>query len=256
MSSEKVYVGVDIAKATLAVCFLNQHFECPNTAVGHASLLRRLSEASAPAHLICEATGGYEHALVLAVHGAGLAISVMNPRQVRDYARARNQLAKNDKVDAAILADYGAKMQPAPSPAPSAERRALMELVSVRQQLIELRSQEISRIEHLTFAPLVRDAKAELRHLTKRLEAIDALIDAQINKDAILAAKSERMQQVVGVGRVTVLTLLALMPELGQIQPGQASALAGVAPYARDSGKFRGKRHIRGGRSAVRRCSI
>jgi transposase len=253
MSVEKVYVGVDIAKATLAVCFLNKHFEYPNCAAGYAELFRRLDEIKTPVHLVCEATGGYERALVLAAHQAGLVLSVVNPRQVRDYARARNKLAKTDKIDAAILADYGMTMQPNANPAATAQRQALMELVSTRQDLLERQTAEINRMEHLRLPALIRDAKTEMRRLEKRIKAIDTLIDAQIKADPLLAAKAERLEQVAGVGRVTVLTLLAFMPELGQVRSGQAAALAGVAPFARESGQYRGQRHIRGGRPAVRR---
>lgn len=253
MSVEKVYVGIDIAKATLAVCFLNQHFELPNSAAGYAELFGRLRHLEGTVHLVCEASGGYERAFALAAHQAGLVLSVVNPRQVRDYARARNRLAKTDKIDAEILSEYGATMRPNPSLATSEERQALMELVSTRQDLLKRQTAEINRMEHLRLPALIRDAKTEMRRLEKRIELIDRLIDAQIQSDPILAAKAQRLEQVAGVGRVTVLTLLAFMPELGQVRSRQAAALAGVAPFARESGQYRGQRHIRGGRPAVRR---
>ena len=253
MSVGKVYVGVDIAKATLAVCFLGQHFELANTAAGYTQLLDRLRRLNASVHLVCEASGGYERAFALAMHQAGLALSVVNPRQVRDFARARNRLAKTDKIDAAILADYAATMQPGVSLATSAQRQALMELVSTRQDLLQRQTAEINRLEHLRLAVLLRDAKTEMRRLHKRIKLIDCLIDELIKTDPLLASKAQRLAQIDGVGRVTVLTLLAFMPELGQIRSGQAAALAGVAPFARESGQFRGQRHIRGGRPAVRR---
>jgi transposase len=253
MSAEKVYVGVDIAKDTLAVCFLNRHCQYPNTPAGHAALLGELGKIGMAAQLVCEATGGYERTLVQAASQAGWPISLLNPRQVRDYAKARNQLAKTDKVDAAILADYGKTLQPASTAVPSAQQQMLAELVGARQDLIEERTREISRQEHLQLPALVRDAKTALRRLEKRIEMIDRLIDAQIEADQDLSAKAARMEQVVGIGRVTVLTLLALMPELGKISPQQAAALVGVAPYAHESGQYRGQRHIRGGRPALRR---
>ncbi len=253
MSLEKVYVGVDVAKATLAVCFLDQHLTCANSAEGHRELIERVRAVGSCVHVVCEATGGYERALALALHQAGLKVSVLNPRQVRDYARARNRLAKTDKVDAAVLADYGTTLRPPAMAAPDAEQSALAELVSARQDIVERINAEGNRLEHLTLPVLIGDCKTALRHLEKRLKAIDGVIDAQIQADPQLSAKAARLDAVVGVGRVTVVTLRALFPERGGVDRGQAAALAGVAPSTRESGQYRGQRHIRGGRSAVRR---
>jgi transposase len=253
MASEKVYVGIDIAKLTMMVSFLGKEIECPNTDAQSTALIGRLCAGATPVHLVCEATGGYERALVLAAHRANVAVSVLNPRQVRDYARARNLLAKTDEIDAAVLADYGATIQPAATPAPSSQQLALAEMMSARQDLLVRQTAERNRLEHLSLPALIRDAKTELRRLEKRLKTLEAMIEAQVQADTLMTQKAARMEEVVGVGRITVLTLLALMPELGQLHPGQAAALAGVAPYSRDSGQYRGQRHIRGGRAAVRR---
>jgi transposase len=253
MSVEKVYVGVDVAKATLAVRVLKQHFTQANDTAGHLALIERLRCLGAPVQVICEATGGYERALAQALSGAGLAVSVVNPRKVRDFARARGRLAKTDSVDAAILADYGTTMKPAAMAVPNPEQIALAELVSVRQDIIEQRTAEISRREHLRLAVLIRDSEKAQRQLEKRLAEIEQLIDRQIKANQTLAAKAARLEGLVGIGRVSIMTLLALMPELGQIDRGQAAALAGVAPFNRESGQYCGPRHIRGGRGAIRR---
>jgi transposase len=253
MSQEKVYVGVDVAKATLAVCFSKQHFTYTNDASGHHALIERLRALGGPVQGICEATGGYERALALALIRAGLTASVVNPRQVRDFARARGCLTKTDRVDAAILADFGATLQPPAMKMPCPAQLALAELVSVRQDLVERRTAEISRREHLTLPALVQDSARAECQLEKRLAAIERLIDAQIQAVPELAAKADRLKGLVGIGRVSILTLLAFMPELGQIGPAQAAALAGVAPFTRESGQYRGQRHIRGGRAQVRR---
>jgi len=253
MPTTPVHVGVDIAKATFAVRLLNKDLSYPNTAAGHAEFGAALEKLPAPAHVVCEATGGYERALVLALHAAKLAVSVINPRQVRDYARARGQLSKTDRVDAAILADYGATLRPEADTAPTAQQLELAALAGARQDLIELTGIENGRAEHLTLPLLKKQHAARLRLLEKQLAELDRRIDALIAADAALAAKSARMQSVPGVGPVMALTVLALMPELGRITAGQAAALAGVAPFARDSGEFRGQRHICGGRAAVRR---
>jgi transposase len=253
MSENKVYVGVDIAKATLAVCLFSQHFDFANTEAGFAALIEKLRTVAVSIQVVCEATGGYERALVVALHDAGFSVSVLNPRRVRNYARARNSLAKTDKVDARILADYGATLRPAPTIVPTPSQRVLAELVSARQDLVEQATAEGNRLEHLTVPALIRDCKTALRRLAKRLKTVDALIDKQIQADPVLSAKAARLDSVVGVGRVTIVTVLALMPELGHIDRGQAAALAGVAPYTRDSGQYSGKRRIHGGRPAVRR---
>jgi transposase len=253
MPTTAVYVGVDIAKATFAVRLLTKDLTYPNTPAGHAEFCTALARLPGPAHVACEATGGYERALVLALHAANLAVSVLNPRQVRDYARARGQLGKTDRVDAAILADYGTTLQPPADPVPTDRQLQLAALASARQDLIELLGAEHCRAEHLTLPLLRRQHLARLRQLEKQLATLDRQLDAQIAADATLAAKAARVQTVAGVGRVMALTALALMPELGRITDGQAAALAGVAPFARDSGDYRGQRHITGGRAAVRR---
>lgn len=253
MPATAVYVGVDIAKATFAVRLLTEDLTYPNTPAGHAEFAAALAKLPGPAHVVCEATGGYERALVLALHAAQRAVSVLNPRQVRDYARARGRLGKTDRVDAAVLADYGATLQPPADAAPTAAQLALAALVGARQDLVELIGAEHGRAEHLTLPLLRRQHAARLRQLEQQLAALDRQIDQAIAADAGLASRSARMQSVDGVGRVMALTALALMPELGRLKAGQPAALVGVAPFARDSGQFRGQRHIAGGRAPVRR---
>ena len=255
MLSDCVHVGVDIAKATFVVRLLTQEFTFANTAAGHAQFCALLKKQppERPVHVVCEASGGYEQALVLALHAEGLAVSVLNPRQVRDFARARGQLSKTDRVDAAILADYGTTLQPKADAAPSAKQRELAALAQARQDLVEQIARERCRAEHLTLALLRRQHQARLRQLQNQLTALDRQIDACVAADLELSAKAARLQKVDGVGRVMTLTALALMPELGQLSDRQAAALAGVAPFARDSGKYKGQRRISGGRAAVRR---
>ena len=253
MSAATVYVGIDIAKATLAVRFLDRNVERPNTPAGHTELCTTLRELARPVQVICEATGGYERALVLALHAAGIALSVINPRQVRDYARARGLLSKTDKIDAAVLADYGERLRPVATPAPTSTQLALAALVTARQDLVELITAEKGRAEHLELPLLRRQHQARLRQLDKQRTALDQEITRRIKADAILATKSARLQQVDGVGPVLAMTVLALMPELGHLRDPQAAALAGVAPFARDSGPYKGQRHISGGRAPVRR---
>lgn len=247
-----LYIGVDVAKLTLAIQFPDQLWSTTNNAEAHAAFVAKLKALGA-VHVICEATGGYERALVLALHQAGIALSVINPRQVRDFARARGRLAKTDTIDAAVLRDYGARLQPPTDPRPAAGEVDFAELIRARQELVALITEEINRREHTCLRTLLKLSHARQRQLERQLATLDALIDAHVAAQAALATKSERLQRVAGVGRVTALTVLALLPELGSLTDGQAAALAGVAPMNRDSGQHRGQRHIHGGRAAVRR---
>lgn len=246
------FIGVDVAKPTLAIQFPDQHWSTANTAPGHAAFLAKLKLLGA-VHLVCEATGGYERAFVLALHQAGIAVSVINPRQVRDFARACGRLAKTDAIDASVLRDYGEKLRPEPDAAPAPGSAEFAELVRARQEVVALITDETNRREHARLPALVQLSLARHKQLEKQLAQLDALIAGHIAADVTLRAKSARLQQVQGVGRVSAFTLRALLPELGSLRDGEASALAGVAPLNHDSGQFRGQRHIHGGRSAVRR---
>lgn len=247
-----LFIGVDVAKLVLAIQFPDQLWSTANTAAGHAALLAKLKTLG-PVHVICEATGGYERALVLALHQAGIAVSVINPRQVRDFARACGRLAKTDAIDAAILRDYGVKLRPPAVAPPAKGETELAELVRARQEVVALITDEINRREHARLPALVKLSRVRQRQLEKQLAQLDALLDAHTAARPELTAKAQRLQQVSGVGRVSALTVLALLPELGRIGDAQAAALVGVAPLNRDSGQFRGQRHIHGGRAAVRR---
>lgn len=246
------FIGVDVAKLALAIQFPDQSWSTANTAQGHAAFLVKL-RAVGPVHVICEATGGYERALVTALHQAGIGVSVINPRQIRDFARACGRLAKTDTIDAAVLRDYGEKLRPAADSPPGAGEEEFAELVRARQDLVALVTDEINRREHARLPVLLKLSRTRQRQLEKQLAELDRLIDAHIATRTDLAAKAARLQEVAGVGRVSALTVLALLPELGRIGDAQASALVGVAPLNHDSGQFRGQRHIHGGRAAVRR---
>ena len=246
------FLGVDVAKLALAIQFPDHAWSTANTTQGHAAFLAKLRPLGA-VHVICEATGGYERALVTALHQAGIAVSVINPRQVRDFARACGRLAKTDAIDASVLRDYGMKLQPPADAAPAEGEEEFAELVRARQDLVALITDELNRREHARLPALVKLSHARQKQLEKQLATLDALLDAHIAARAELTAKAERLQQVAGVGRVSALTVLALVPELGRIGDAQASALVGVAPLNHDSGQFRGQRHIHGGRAAVRR---
>jgi len=247
-----LFIGVDVAKPALAIQFPDQLWSTANTAQGYAAFLAKLKTLG-QVHVICEATGGYERAFVLALHRAGVAVSVINPRQVRDFARACGRLAKTDAIDAAVLRAYGESLRPPADPVPVEGAAEFAELVRARQELVALITGEINRREHARLPALVQLSLARQKQLEKQLAKLDGLLDAHTASRPELTAKAERLQQVSGVGRVSALTMLALLPELGRIGDAQASALVGVAPLNHDSGQFRGQRHIHGGRAALRR---
>jgi len=248
---------MDIAKATLDLYAplgpRPQSRQFANNAAGHRALVRWLQKLGSM-HIVCEATGGYERAVVTALQQATIAVSVVNPRRARDFARAQGRLAKTDRLDAQVLAEFGQRLQPAATPVPSAAQRQLAELVSRRQQLQQLRVAENNRLEHTTHPAVRRQLQRHLVGLDRQLDQLDAWISALVAAEPWLAHKVARLCTVVGVGQITAVVLLATMPELGTLNRRQAAALAGVAPFNRDSGPRRGHRLIGGGRAVARRA--
>ena len=257
MSESPVYVGMDIAKATLDLHALTtprpQSRQFTNDRTGQRALGRWLQKLGS-VHVVCEATGGYERAVVAALQAIGLVVAVVNARHVRDFARAQGRLAKTDRLDAAVLADYGRCLQPAASAVPSAVQRQLAELVARRQQVQQLHTAEHNRLEHLVHPAVRRQVQRHLLALERQLEQLDEWLADLVRTEAPLAQKVARLCLVTGVGRITAWTLLATVPELGTLNRRQAAALVGVAPMNRDSGPRRGHRLIAGGRAAARRA--
>jgi transposase len=259
MSTNPVYLGADIAKPSvdLFAAGLSVPRAIANTSAGHQCLIKSLSRSPAPVHVICEATGVYHQPLVAALHQAGILVSVINPRQVRDFARSRNQLAKTDAIDARILAEYGRCAQPAPTPRPDPQFVRLQQLVGRRAQLVGDRAAERTRESEGLMAP--REVRASvqrnLRHLDREIGKIEDLIDQLVEQTPALQERVRLLVAVQGVGRLTAVAVLAALPELGTLSENQTAALAGLAPFNRDSGAFRGTRSIRGGRLNLR-CAL
>lgn len=249
---ERTCIGIDISKGRLdlAALELNQEWSLPKEPAGFARLLRQLGQWPG-ALVVCEASGGYERPLIAALQEAGVAVALVNARQVRDYARASGRLAKTDRIDARLLARYGAHFAPRVLPAPSAARRRLRELVERHRQLTEARVVESNQAQHLQGADLRRLSAAHLRLLERQLQKIATLMEAQLRTH--FARESETLMAVAGIGQQSAALLLAELPELGQASKGQIAALAGVAPFNHDSGPWRGTRHIRAGRGQLRR---
>lgn len=225
-----------------------------NDAQGQARLLKLLRDHPT-AQIVCEATGGYEQSVVRALHAAAVPVSVVEAGRVRHFARAKGQRAKTDPIDAAVLSAYGRAFAPAPTPAPTAQQTRLAELSRRRLQLIQTRLAETNRAEHYVDKLCVRQARQLLRALEKQIETCDEAITALLAAAEPLQAKADRLDAIPGVGAVTAATVLAELPELGRLSDEAAAALAGVAPYNRDSGGVSGVRHIAGGRTAVR-CAL
>ena len=215
-----IHVGLDVAKLTLQVDLAGRGLALPNTPAGHRSLLthlRRWQTKSGPAvHVVCEGTGGYERAVVAALQAAGVAASVHNAARVRAFARAQGRLAKTDALDAVVLSDFGAAMQPAAGEPPTESEAALAALVIRRDQLKELVALEARRDEHHLHPGVRKEALLLQKQLAAHLEKIEAQINALLAAAAEVKARVERLTQVAGVGPVSAYTLLAYLPESGQ----------------------------------------
>ncbi len=250
--AEAVYVGIDISKTSVDVdsypvtqptCFTNDE---PGRAAA-ASYLRGLQ----PNLIVVEATGGLEAPLVGQLATAGLSVAVVNPRQARDFAKAIGVLAKTDRVDAQILARFGQAVKPAVRPLKPEETLALEAILTRRRQIIEMITAEGNRLS--SAAPrIARQIRQHIAWLEKRLHEADQDLDGMLRQSPVWQHKAQLMTSVPGVGRVTAVTLLAELPELGALPRREISALVGVCPYSRDSGKYRGRRTIWGGRAVVR----
>jgi transposase len=249
-----LYVGLDIAKDSLQVNLQNQNFPLANRPADHRRLVRLLKAIATPLLVVCEATGGYEQAVVAALHAANLPVTVVEPARVRAFAKACALRAKNDRIDAALLTEFGRQTQPHPQQPREAESATLRELSRHRLQILQLIQNTSQYSRHLSLPALRRQNAQLLRQLRTHLQKIQKQIDALFQSSAALQHKAERLQQVVGVGPKTILCLLAEMPELGRLNRGQAAALAGVAPHCRQSGHWQGKQFIGGGRPLARKA--
>jgi transposase len=256
----EAYAGVDVSKGRLEVCVRRgrqaregEHaFGVSNDPAGMETLLARLL-AERPVLVILEATGGFERPVAAALAAAELPIAVVNPRQARDFARATGRLAKTDRIDAQILARFAQAVRPAPRPVPEEEAQALAEITARRRQLVGMLTAENNRLGAAT-TKLVRKKRlqAHVRWLEKELSRIDRDLEEAIAKSPTWRENEELLRGVPGVGPVVARTLLAELPELGSLPPKQLAALVGVAPLNRDSGAFRGRRAVWGGRATVR----
>jgi transposase len=247
-----VHAGLDIAKATLDLHLQGEALRFAHDPPGCAALIARVQAVGVPVLVVCEATGGWERPVVGALRSAQIALAISNPRQVRDFARGRGRRAKTDRIDAQILAEFGAANQPAPTPVPSAAQTELAAWVTRREQLQAMLSAEITRLIPGLPKAVAKDLTRSIAHLQKQLAQVRTRLATQLAATPELATKAARLCSIQGVGPGTAATLLGHLPELGTGDGRALSALAGVAPFNDDSGPRKGQRRIAGGRAVVR----
>lgn len=250
MTMTESYVGVDIAKDWIDTF---DGGEVRRIKIAPQAL-KRFAGACANKCVVFEASGGYERPLMIALEEAGVAFARVNPRHAREFARATGQLAKTDRVDAALLARMGAALALQPDPARDHAADRLAMLNARREALVEQRKQEKQRAQQVTDAFIIKDIASLIVVLTRRIAKIKTEIDAQIDAHEHLRRRNTQLRSVPGVGPVVAATLLAKLPELGCIDRRAIANLAGLAPHACDSGHMRGKRMIWGGRAEIRRA--
>ena len=246
-------VGIDVSKASLDVAFGldGPVAQFVNTPKGFRALTRALA-TRAPSRIVMEATGGYEQRVLRCLIDQRLPAIRVNPRQVRDFARATGILAKTDAIDAQVLVRFGAAVEPEHRPLPTPEQETLARLQPRRAQIVALRTAELNRLEQTTDTLITRTIKALINAFDKQIALIQAESAQVIAEHHALERTFTILTSVPGVGPVTAAVLMGHMPELGTLSRQAVAALAGLAPFNRDSGTQRGQRHIRGGRAPVR----
>jgi transposase len=248
----KINVGIDVGKYFLDICIheKNEHWQVENTADGIKKLLRRLSYYHVE-RLVMEATGRYEFLVAQAAHEKGLPVCIVKPLSVRRFAGAMGQLAKTDKIDAAVIANFAATMKPGASPHKSKNLIAIKDLIARRRQLMCLRTQELNR-RSMTGKPFESSCKRVVQCLDDEILRMENQLAQHILQQAEWVQKKSILETAPGVGNTLIYTLLADLPEIGTLNNKQIAALVGVAPLNRDSGRLRGQRRIKGGRASVR----
>lgn len=246
-------VGIDISKDRLDIGVVptSEKWSIPNEVDGLAELACRLSDLS-PKLVVMEATGGLERPVRAVLEQAGLRCAVVNPRQVRDFAKSMGILAKTDSLDALVLATFGEKVEPEARPGKDRDTQELEAILTRRRQLVGILTGEKNRLKQVASTRVRTNIQEHIAWIEKCLKDLDNEMRTRIKDMPEWREKGKIIQSVPGVGPVTMRTLLALLPELGKLSRKEIAALAGLAPFNRDSGKFKGQRHIWGGRAAVR----
>jgi len=250
MNAQGMIVGIDVSKDWLDVALDSESLRVANDVAAINELIERLRSIGTSL-VVMEATGGYETQTASAVAGAGLRVAVVNPRQVRDFAKATGRLAKNDRIDAHVIASFGQAIDPQITRVPDEEALELQGLVARRSQLVGMRVQESNRLS-LAKGAMRKQIKEHIAWLDKAIDELNIDLTARLRTSTAWREKDELLRSMKGVGPITSGTLMASLPELGTLDRRAIAALVGVAPFNRDSGIFRGRRSIWGGRAQVR----
>jgi transposase len=254
-STTPVYVGIDVASKTLDICVrpLNKHWTLSNNETGFHKL-EALLKTCKPTNIVLEGTGGIEKPAAIYLAGKGFPVAVVNPRQVRDFARSTGTLAKTDRIDAQIIAQFAEAVKPEPRFIPDLPRMELNDLATRRRQLSDMRVAESHRLTRAANPALKNSIQRVIETLDEQLADINDQIQKIIAANPIWKEQNDMLQSVKGVGEKTACVLIASLSELGHVNRREIASLVGVAPFNEDSGKRKGHRHIRGGRQDVRKC--
>jgi len=253
LESEGPYVGIDVSKDQLEIAVrpYGDTWSMPNDVSGIPEVVQRLAQLH-PKLVVLEATGGLQLPVAAALASAGLPLSMVNPRQVRDFARATGRLAKTDRLDAQVLAHFAEAVRPTPYPLPDAQTQELTALLTRRHQVAEMLTAEKNRLRATRSEAVRQRVQDHIHWLEQELADLDDDLERTLRESPLWRENDNLLRSVPGIGRVVSITLLADLPELGTLSRHQIAALVGVAPLNRDSGRFRGKRMVWGGRARVR----
>jgi transposase len=246
------YLGVDVSKDVLVVACGRHRWEFRNTRAGHRKFIAQIQKTFSNAQVVCESTGPYHLPMCLALQEAGIPFTILNPRRIYHHLRSDGIEAKNDAIDAIAIEKFAIEKRPKASAPLKLEQIALCELLTHRTHLIEAAKVLRTNLQQALSSIATKEIRRSLAALEKQLAALETKLRGIAEADPEIKKTLEKLTQVSGVGFITAITLIARMPELGTLNRNQCAALAGLAPYDDDSGKFRGKRSIRGGRSEVR----
>lgn len=255
MNTPEIFVGIDISKKRLDVAVTpgDHTFASPNNEDGIQKLVKRLKNLK-PQIILLEATGGYEFFLVAALREAQLPACFINPKLVRNFARSAGIAAKTDRLDAKVLALFASRLRPQPRPLPDAQQQELQHLMTRRRQLLDMVQMEKNRLDPAPFPRVRQSIQHNIASLEAQLADLHREIDDFFQQNPLWVELEETLSNQKGVGHLTVLSLAAYLPELGRLNHKETVSLAGLAPFNRDSGQWRGQRHIEGGRNRVRQA--
>jgi len=254
MKTHATYLGIDVSKTTLHLATSERFVKkFDNTTSGHRQLIERIVKLGSPA-VVLEASGGYERRVCEALQDVGLAVTVAQPGCVRNFAKSLKVLAQTDEIDAQVIARFGEATQPSPTPRTAENVRQIRALCDRRQQVVEDRVRETNRLEACADSDIAADIQTSIEELSETEHDLDRRINELMKSDVELKQKADVMMEQKGVGEKTASVLLAQLPELGSLTREQAAALAGLAPHGQESGNWKGKRRIYGGRAAARKA--